>query len=141
MTLGEAIRAKLLTLGAVTAITSTIRPDELMQGDRLPAIIISVDEEEPQNDLDGHGGLVDATVTISAIDSNPTRARLLAEAIRINGTNPGTGLAGFSGTAGSLEIDAILNRKSSGFVPLGDGSEDGYFSVDSIYTVWYSETV
>lgn len=142
MTLGEAIRAKLLTLNAVTLLVGDkIRPDQLAQSDRLPAILISVDEEEPQNDLDGHGGLVDATVTISAIDSNATRARQLAEAIRSNNTNPGTGLAGFTGLAGDVHIDAILNRKSSDFLANDDGSEGGVFSIDSIYTVWYSETV
>ena len=141
MTVQEVIRAKLLTMAAVTAITSTIRPDRLQQHDRLPAIMIEVPKKEYQNDLLGTGGLVNATVMISGISSNRTLADSIGEAIRINGTNPGTGLAGFTGTVEGLKINAILTMQETKEYAFDDGKDSGFFSCDSTYEVWYNETI
>lgn len=140
MTLEEALRTYLLTLSTVTAITTTIRPDELAEADTLPAILIELEEELDENDLDGHGGLIYATVIISAISNTKSQARALSEAIKLNGTNPGTGLAGYSGLAGSLKIDAVHNSRSSGYVPEEDGTDSGLHSVDSIYSISFAST-
>ena len=139
----DALRAQLLTLTAVTALTTTIRTDTLAQQDALagPAVLIAVDEETPENTLDGLGGLVEAKITISAVSSQRSQARALAEAIRTNGTTPGTGLAGFTGTTAGMFIDAaILERRQSGYIPEEDGSDSGLYSVDSHYLIQYTET-
>ena len=139
-TIEEGLRSFLLTLDAVTALTTTIRPDELATGDTLPAITITVETEEPQNSLDGLGGLVNATITISSLSETKAEARAIAEAIRINGTNPGTGLAGYTGLAGTFTIDAYLIDRSSGYVAEEDGSDTGLYAVDSTYNIWFAET-
>lgn len=142
MTIEEAIRAKLLTMSAVTAITSTIRPDELSQKDVAPgqaAIIISVEDEEFDNDLSGTTNLVAARVIVSTVSGKRSMARSLAEAVRANGTNPGTGLAGCTVTTGSLLFQAMLEKRSAGFVANDDGSESGYYSVDSVYYCTFTQ--
>lgn len=144
MQIEDAIVAKLLTLTAVTAITTTIRPDQLAQTDNpktTPGIIVSVDEEtfDDQN-IGGTADVVTAMVAISAISASKTRARLLAEAIRSNGTNPGTGLQGCRVRNGTVDFDMMLEKRSSGYVPNMDGSDSGLFAVESVFTVKYYET-
>jgi len=142
MTIEESVRAYLLTLSAVTTITTVIRPDELDQRDKpheRPAIIISVDNEDMDNTLDGVCDMVNARIMVSAISSNKTSARLLAEAIRTNGTNPGTGMAGCT-TSGTLPFRAMLESRTSGYIPKEDGSASGLYSVDSMFAVTYYET-
>lgn len=141
MTIEEAIRAHLLTLTAVTAITSTIRPGELQQSDALPAITIGVKSKKSFTDLSGKGGLVSAILMVSSISSRESGATGLAEAIRVNGTDPGTGLAGFRGTAGSLQIHATLTEDAVNYYAYEDGKDAGFFACEAIYDVMYSETV
>jgi serine/threonine protein kinase HipA of HipAB toxin-antitoxin module len=137
------LRALLLTFGAVTALVAQrIRPDELHQSDALPAIVLSVPSEEHHNDLEATGGLVAATVLITAIAETKLAARAIAEAVRTNGTNPGTGLAGYSGAAGSGSIQgAFLLKTSQHFEPEQDGSADSRWEITGEYEVWYAETV
>ncbi|MFA7121890.1 MAG: hypothetical protein WC277_10470, partial [Bacilli bacterium] len=103
----DAIRRKLLTLSAVTAITGTgdsalIRPDRLHATDTLTAtnaaVIVEVDDEEHLNDLEGKSRRRMSSVTLRCRSRQKARARVLAEAIRVNGMNPGTGLAGATWT-------------------------------------------
>lgn len=143
-TLETALRTKILALDAVSALTTTVRWDKLDEDDDLKtvsAVVISVEQEEPYNDLAGVGGLVKATVRISSLSESKARARSIAEAIRINGSNPGTGLAGFSGVSNGVEMDCILQRNELGFFPYIDDSDDGFYFVDSIYQVDYGETI
>lgn len=142
MKIEEAIRLMLLDLDAVTALTATIRPHELIQSDRLPAIIVTVESRKPQNDLSGKGGLVNAMVYVSAMSSRESLAVDISEAVRVNGTDPGTGLAGFTGTAGTLPIkSAMLIDRPIKYYAYEDGKDGGFFSCDSIYDVWYNETI
>lgn len=143
MTIEEAIVATLQTFSAVTALTSTIRPDEFMltdlkqDGGDAAGILISVEEEDFDNTVDGETDMVQAIVSINAISKSKSRARALSEAIRLNGTNPGTGLAGIKVTTGDLPFDAMLQRRVTGYVPNDDGSDSGYRSVDSKYFVTF----
>lgn len=143
MRLEEAIRAKLLTFDAVTAITRVIRPDELLQSDVKDdalAIIIAVDSEEYDNDVDGTCNLVSANVTISAVGRKKTRARDLSDAIKNNGTDPGTGLAPCTVSTGDFPFQSVLISRSIGYVPNLDGSDSGLWSVDSNYTFTFPQS-
>lgn len=145
----DVVRDFLLTRAAVTAIVAThptasgpcIRPDRLHERDRLPAIVITVDEEEYQNDLSGKGGLARATLTISCMADSRRVSRQLAEAVRVNGTNPGTGLAGYKGTVSGVGIHAQLNSAQTAYASLDEKSDEGWYATEAVYEVWYSETV
>lgn len=146
----DAVRAFLLTRTAVVYLLGThseagdpsIRPDRLHQKDRLPGIAIVVEEEDHLNDLSGKGGLVQATLIVSCLATTRRASRQLAEAVRTNGTDPGTGLAGYRGAAGSIsEIHAQLNNSQTNYVPLKVDSDEGIYSTDATYEVWYHETV
>lgn len=135
----------LKTLGAVTAIVGTgndarIRPDRLEESDSRPAIAIEIDDEDPQNSLDGLGGLVYADVSIFSSARTKTAARALAEAIRLNGTDPGTGLAGVCTTVGGVQFDAVLESTQVDYKSLNDGSGQGNWTVNSLYVVSFTET-
>ncbi len=142
------LRAYLLTLTPVTALVGTgatarIRPDRLHESDdrTQPAVIIEVDSEDPENDLMGVGGLVYASVNLRCRALEKEDSRSLAEAIRLNGTDPGTGLAGFSGTAGSMSIDAVLENTSTSFVKDDDGSDQGFYDTNCLYEISHSEVI
>lgn len=145
MTIQEAVRAWLLTRTAVTAITSTIRVDALDQRDKpdvTECILMTVDRKVcvAQN-TDGKGDLVQATMTISSISGGRDESEALAEAIRINGTNPGTGLMGCQVRSGGLNFDAMWESDDLGYIEDIDGKASGLFSVDSQYTVFYYQTI
>lgn len=143
MALEATLRTFLKTLDTVTAIVGTgddarIRPDRLEETDTLPAIIIEVDDEDPENSLDGLGGLVYADVNIQCRAFEKEDARALAEAVRVNGTDPGTGMAGTSQDG----FHAVLeNTSASLFIPEDAASQKGYFVVNCLYTVSFMEVV
>ena len=141
------LRTYLLTLGTVTALVGTgdsarIRPDRLQQGDdeTQPAIIVEVDNEKPLNTLDGKGGRRYADVTLRCRAQTKAEARSLAEAIRVNGTDPGTGLAGYRGTISGTIYDAVLDDDQTSFGPAAEGSDQGYYDVFSNYVISWAET-
>ena len=101
---------------------------------------MEVGDDEPQNCLSGTGGLVYANVSIYSTARTKAATRALAEAIRVNGTDPGTGLAGHHGTTGGVTFDAVLHTRELDFVPATDGSQRGSFIVNSLYIVSYHET-
>ncbi len=141
MTVEANLRTFLKTRDAVTAIVGAgddarIRPDRLGESDTPPAIIIEVDDENPRNTIDGLGGLVYADVNIQCRAFEKEDARALAEAVRVNGTDPGTGMAGTSQAA----FHAVLENTSAAlFVPEDAASQRGYFVVDCLYTVSFYE--
>lgn len=143
MTVEADLRTFLKTLGTVTAIVGSsddarIRPSRLEESDTLPAIIIEVDGENPRNSLDGRGGLVYADMNIQCRAFEEDDARALAEAIRVNGTDPGTGLAGTT----QASFQAVLESTSAAmFIPEEAASQKGYFNIDCLYTVSFAEVV
>jgi hypothetical protein len=141
------LRTYLLTLGTVTALVGTgnsarIRPDRLQQGDDplQPAIIVEVDDEQHKNDLDGKGGLVYSTVTLRCRARTKAVARSLAEAIRVNGTDPGTGLAGRTGLMNGTSYGAVLEDEQTSFTAQAEGSDEGWYDVFCNYILSHAET-
>lgn len=141
----ETLVAFLKTLSAVTDIVGTgnnarIRPDRLEESDSRPTIEMEIDDEDPQNSLDGLGGLVYADVSIFSSARSKEAARALAEAIRLNGTDSGTGLAGVKTTVGGVQFDAVLESTQMDYKSLNDGSSRGNYTVNSLYIVSFMET-
>lgn len=144
------IRAFLLTLDEVTAIVGErIYPDvvpqltkeqrEEYQAEGIimrPYIVIDMVEERPQNTLEGRDGLVMAVVDIRCLATTKKVARELSEAVRINGENPGTGLAGYSGD----EFEATLTANFFDAHQITEGGDDWAFEVTARYDVSYQQT-
>jgi len=137
--------AALLDMSAVSALTGTgdgarIRPYRLHARDNRKEehIVIEVDSEDRENTLDGKGGLVLATVNVSCRAMTRSEVNTLAEAVRINGTNPGTGLAGYGGSG--TTFDSWLEDETPSMTPWGDGSERVWHTVEQGYMVQYTET-
>ena len=147
MTIEADLRTALLGMSAVTALVGTsysarIRPYRLQQDDSAASehIVIETDTVDHLNTLDGLGGRIYADVTLRCVAPTLARANALAEAVRTNGTNPGTGLAGYSGTVNGHQFDAVLMDESVNFVPSDDGRDEGYYSVLAGYNVTVEES-
>ena len=146
MTIEADLRAALLGMSAVTdlvgsdATTARIRPEKLDESDdnTLQHIIIDIDDEAHRNDLQGLGGLVYAMVNVSCRAMEKQDARALAEAVRVNGTTPGTGLAGYAGSA--TTFSAVLDDETHGIIPFGDGSDRVWHVIECTYICSYYET-
>lgn len=133
-------------MDAVTALVGTgsaarIRPDRLDDRDDKDEehVVIEIDRAAPQNSIDGLGGLTYAEVNISCRGATRTQADALALAVKRNGTNPGTGLAGY-GTSGTT-FNAVLDDEVNSEVPRGDGSQKTWFTIEQTYVMSYAEAV
>lgn len=144
----ESLRTYLLTLTALTGIsgigtgdTARIRPDRLHETDDDIGVIIEVDNENKLNDLTGRGGRVMADVNLVCRARTKKVSRSIAEAIRLNGTDPGTGLAGYTGAAGSQTIDAWLEDMQTSFTKDFDGSDQGFYDTNCSYVITFTEVI
>ena len=146
MSLTGDIRTALLAMGAVTALTGTgdsarIRPDRLDDRDNKDEehVIVEVDRATPQNDITGIGGLTYSEVNISCRAATRTESDALATAVKRNGTDPGTGLAGYGGSG--TEFHAVLEDEVNSEVPRGDGSQRAWFTVEQTYIMSQTEAI
>lgn len=143
MSLHTQLLTLLKTLPAVTAIVGTgsnarIRCEGFQLRDGASgraAILIEVDRQMHLNDLQGRGGLVVGEITITCRAATRAESDALAEAVRSNGTNPGTGLAGYASAA----LDLVVDDNVHSWVPKGDGSEDGWYDTLITLTPIYPE--
>ena len=142
------LRTFLLTLDAVTSKVgegdaARIRPDVLAQGDdeTEPAIIIEIDNEDIANTLEGKGGRRWADVTLRCRARTKVEARALSEAVRVNGENPGTGMAGMKQTINGTIYDAVLEDEQTSETPVAEGSDAFYYDVFANYKVTWLETI
>jgi hypothetical protein len=147
-TIEESLATYLLTLSALTGISgigtgnsAPIRPDRLAEEDGDIGVIIEVDNENKLNDLTGRGGRVMANVNLVCRAPTKKVSRQIAEAIRLNDTDPGTGLAGFGGTVGGLTFDAWLEDTVTSFIKDDDGSDQGFYDTNCSYMVTYAEVI
>lgn len=146
MNVEDEIRKALLDMSAVTDLTGSdsttarIRPYKLAESDDKTEehIVIDVDSEVRENDLDGLGGLPLCDVTVSCRAMTRSAANALAEAVRTNGTNPGTGLAGYGGSG--TEFDSWLEDETPSVLRWDDGSDRKWHTVEMSFKVQYTET-
>lgn len=132
----------LKSMAAVTAIVGSgaaarIYADHFPQGIDLPAILLEVDTPNHSNTLDGRGGLVFANLTLTCRATTKRGSRGLAEAVRVNGEEPGSGLAGYAGDA----FDAVLQSTAAAYVHRSDAGDDGWWDTVMEFTVSYPEAV
>jgi hypothetical protein len=129
MGLVENIRTALLSFNAVTALVGTgssarIYPDAFDEQATLPAILVEIDDEEPQNSLDGRGGLRIGTATITCRAATRQGAEALALAVLGNGANPQTGLRTYVGSG--WDVDTV-NSIATAASPKGYGTQKQYW--------------
>lgn len=146
MSLSGDIRTALLAMNAVTALVGTggaarIRPDRLDDRDDKDEehIIVEVDRKMPQNDLTGTGGLTYAEVNISCRAATRTQVDALAIAVKRNGTDPGTGLAGYGGSGTAFH--AVLEDEVDSETPREEGSQRAWYTVEQTYIMSFAEDV
>jgi hypothetical protein len=137
------LKGLLLTKAAVTALVGTrIRFDQLTDKDPLPALVVDVQSEESESDLSGAGGLITAIVEFRAVAATKAAAADILEAIRTNGTDPGTGLAGYTGVAVDADIRAAwFEGREFEAVDSGDGKDSALHVGKATYLIQYVESV
>lgn len=137
-----AVRSFLLGKPPVVALVGDrIRPFLRPQKDRLPALTVEAAQEVFQDDLadgDGAGVFVTARVLVTAWSTDVIEARQLAELVRTNGDNPGTGLAGFSGVLGTAPNDLLVQHvriveRESGWDPEPWGEDREVYTVETVF--------
>jgi hypothetical protein len=147
MSLEGDIRTALLTMDAVTALVGTgnsarIRPYELQSIDdrKEPHIIVQVDSQPRENTLDGTGGaLINADVNLSCRAMTRQAARELADAVKTNGTDPGTGMAFYGGSGAAF--DSWIEDAVSSTIGWGDDSKRVWHTVELSCIAQYTEVV
>ncbi len=146
MSLSGDIRTALLAMNAVTVLVGTgaaarIRPDRLDDRDDKDEehVIIEIDRMTPQNDLTGTGGLTYAEVNVSCRAATRTQVDALATAVKRNGTDPGTGLAGYGGSGTAFH--AVLEDEVDSETPREEGSQRAWYTVEQSYVMSYAEDV
>ena len=148
MALEDALYSVVSGLSAVQTLLGSsnpiVRPFKFEEGDNLAVaggILITPVNADHKDTLDERGGGVSAIVKIRSVAEKAKQARALSEAVRSNGTNPGTGLVDYSGTTSGFVVQAVtLNTEEYDFVPYGDDSDEGLFIFDYLYQVDYFET-
>ena len=146
MALEGDIRTALLAMNAVTTLVGTgdaarIRPYKLEESDDRTKenIVVEVDTRDHLNNLLGQGGLVLAEVNISCRAMTRTLANGLAEAVRVNDKDPGTGLAGYGGSGTAFH--AWLEDETASILRWDDGSDKDWHTVEQSYRMQYTETI
>ncbi len=135
-TMEELVRAALLTFTPVTDLVggtgndARIETDRIDENDDLPAIIIEVDDERYQNDLSGTSGRIYVDVNVVCRADDRTGSRALADAVRLNGTDPGTGLHGYKDTVLSTVLDAWLEDIVNSATPRADASDRYWYDAN-----------
>lgn len=146
MSIEESIRTALLTMTAVNDFNGSGASDEMVirfgyleEDDDTadPHIVLDIDSDTPANDLTGKGGLRFAVLTVTCRARTMALSKALAEAVRVNGTNPGTGLAGYGGSGTSF--DAWLDDETRAVEPFDDNSGRWWHATIQTYQINYSE--
>lgn len=134
MNIEKELRSVLLAMSAVTDLVVARIWDEWFRTEDVPSIVYEFDSETQENDLGGLGGLVIGDVNIICRADTRAASRALALAVRLNGTSPGTGLAGYSST----KFDAWLDAQAAAAVPKGEGSNAYWYDTNMGFVLkWY----
>ena len=146
MELEDEIRTALLTMFAVTALVGTgnsarIRAEELAAIDDRDKehIIIEVDSTPRENTIDGDGAMILAAVNLSCRALTRKLAVELANAVKTNGTDPGTGLAWYGGSGTAFH--SWMEDETRSKIRWGDSSKRIWYTVEQSYSLQYPENV
>jgi hypothetical protein len=148
MSIEEDIRSALLAMTAVADFNGSGSGDEIVirygyleedDTSTQPHIVLDVNSDAPLNALDGLGGLRMAELTLTCRATTMANAKALAEAVRTNGTTPGTGLGGYGGSGAAF--DAWLEEEVRAVEPFDDNSGRVWHATIQTYMVQYTENV
>ena len=129
------VRTYLLTVSAVTDIVgSRIFPRMMPQGESLPAVVFSLIGSTSEPRLLGASGGVRALVQIDCYAETHIVCNNLAEKIRLS-------LHGYSGTAGSSTVEAMLDAKREMFDAPTDASDVPAYRVSLDFEIWHNEAI
>lgn len=108
-----------------------VRPDELDEGDELPAIVIEILEESAVESLDDDGDTRTTTVAVHCCAHRSAQAGELAAAVTAL-------LDGFRGEAADLQLDPITWQQTERDQVSGDdaGEEADWWIVTPQFRIW-----
>jgi len=129
------LRDAILGMSAVTGLVVARIWDEWFRTETLPAVVYEFDNEDQSNDLEGLSRLRIADINIICRADTRAGSRALAEAMRLNGTNPGTGLAGYTSTT----FDAWLESEQAAAVPKIEGGNDYWYDTNMSFRLQWTE--
>ena len=133
----DAIRAILLAATSVTAhVGERIRPYILDEGDALPALVVSVEEENYEQDLEdsleGDAGTARATISVHSIATSAREARLLSKRVI-------AALADYDEEISGAELGEIsIINETHTVIPEGDDGDNWRQVVTAEFDVFYS---
>jgi hypothetical protein len=134
------IRSLLLLFDPVTNIVDDrIRPNGFHSTDENePALMLELIDGNQINPLDRTAVIVDGVLQITVRSPSATQAAEIAESIRTQGTNPSTGLDGYTGSAGSgFLVSAERVSFSTGKEVDEDGDETSNFISLQVYQILF----
>jgi len=133
--LEQGIRSILIADSDVSALVSTrVFPWMRQQGTTFPAIVYELDGTEPEQDLDGYGGMTRAELTISNVATTYGGAKTLAAHVL-------DALNGYTGTpTNGVAIKSLVHDNDIGIVEDSQiGNSRGVSIIESSYIIWYSD--
>lgn len=133
MNLFTDLRNALLALPAVTAIVGSGASAKIWNSwprtYEVSCIVMDIDSEEENNCIDGKGGLITASVTVTCRAATHDASDALQEAVR-------HGLAGYSGT-----FEAVLDSTVHSETPKADGSTEHWYDHVMDFSMLWLEAV
>lgn len=135
MNIEKKLRTALLAMSAVTDLVVARVWDEWFRTETVPAIVYEFGDEDIENDLSGKGDCVIADVLITCRANTREASRALADAVRLNGTSPSTGLAGYTSTG----FDSWLESQGSEAVQRGEGSNAYWYDTTMNFVLKWTE--
>ena len=131
----QGIRSLLVADSDVFGLTGVrIFPWMRQQGTTFPAIVYELDGTEPEQDLDGYGGMTRAELSISSIAETYGGAKTLAAHVL-------DALNGYTGTpTDGVAINSLVHDNDIGIVEDSQiGNSRGVSIIESSYIVWYTD--
>lgn len=127
----EQLRAYLLTLPAVTAITSSAFVERATQGTAAPYFVIGQTGGNPEQHAGGTSGVHRSFVEVVCYGATAVKAAQLADVVE-------TALAAVSGTMGTADVRACIatGRQRATETPQ-QGDQTGYPAVSLSFDVFH----
>lgn len=118
----------------VGLVGDKIRPDELHEGDALPAIIFEIPEEESQEDLADTSAAGIAVIAVSCCAHTAAVAGQIAARVKMV-------LAGYRGDVAGVELDPVTWQKTERDQASAEdaGDDADWWVVSPVFSVWYRE--
>ena len=135
MSVGAALRTRLLAVSGVTAITSIVMQGFVSAGTALPYIVIHAIGGSPHGYFANAAAIGEHTYQIDAYAASGTVRDNMAEAIR-------NAIDGYAGLVGTVSIrNIILDPQANTIEGLDSGRETPIFRARIDARVWFAQAV